>query len=223
MSDYDKKTEMKPRPDVTGGPASEGSEAAPEADRPAEKQSRPEDAFSLFDMLQSVCAAVVFGILIFIFIFHVTTVRGSSMNNTLLGGDRLFTSNLFYTPEQGDIVIFRTPYYDEPLIKRVVATGGQTVDIDFQSGDVFVDGILQQEEYIKEPTRTSNGFSGPYTVPEGMLFVMGDNRNNSNDSRLPAIGCIDVRAVQGKAFFILMPGKDEAGNRDWSRIGSVYR
>lgn len=187
--------------------------------RPEEK----DEPFSLFDMLQSVCAAVVFGILIFVFIFHVTTVRGSSMNDTLIGGDRLFTSDLFYTPEQGDIVIFRTPYYDEPLIKRVIATEGQTVDIDFQTGDVYVDGILLEEEYIREPTRISNGFSGPLTVPEGMLFVMGDNRNNSNDSRLPAIGCIDVRAVQGKAFFVLMPGKDEAGNRDWSRLGSVYK
>ena len=174
-------------------------------------------------MLQSVCAAVVFGILIFIFIFHVTTVRGSSMNDTLLGGDRLFTSDLFYTPEQGDIVIFRTPYYDEPLIKRVIATEGQTVDIDFDAGSVYVDGNLLQEDYIKEPTRTSNGFSGPLTVPEGMLFVMGDNRNNSNDSRLPAIGCIDVRAVQGKAFFILLPGKNADGTREWSRLGSVYR
>ena len=196
--------------------------------RPEEACSRKdaeekEEPFSLFDMLQSVCAAVVFGILIFIFIFHVTTVRGSSMNDTLLGGDRLFTSDLFYTPEQGDIVIFRTPYYDEPLIKRVIATEGQTVDIDFDAGSVYVDGNLLQEDYIKEPTRTSNGFSGPLTVPEGMLFVMGDNRNNSNDSRLPAIGCIDVRAVQGKAFFILLPGKNADGNREWSRLGSVYR
>ncbi|MBR4743183.1 MAG: signal peptidase I [Oscillospiraceae bacterium] len=207
------------RPDTVGTVTGERPEETGSGKEPEEK----EEPFSLFDMLQSVCAAVVFGILIFIFIFHVTTVRGSSMNDTLLGGDRLFTSDLFYTPEQGDIVIFRTPYYDEPLIKRVIAVGGQTVDIDFQTGAVYVDGILQQEDYIKEPTRTSNGFSGPLTVPEGMLFVMGDNRNNSNDSRLPAIGCIDVRAVQGKAFFILMPGKDDAGNRDWSRMGSVYR
>ena len=207
------------RPDTDGTVTGERPEETGSGKEPEEK----EEPFSLFDMLQSVCAAVVFGILIFIFIFHVTTVRGSSMNDTLLGGDRLFTSDLFYTPEQGDIVIFRTPYYDEPLIKRVIAVGGQTVDIDFQTGAVYVDGILQQEDYIKEPTRTSNGFSGPLTVPEGMLFVMGDNRNNSNDSRLPAIGCIDVRAVQGKAFFILMPGKDDAGNRDWTRMGSVYR
>ena len=207
------------RPDTDGTVTGERPEETGSGKEPEEK----EEPFSLFDMLQSVCAAVVFGILIFIFIFHVTTVRGSSMNDTLLGGDRLFTSDLFYTPEQGDIVIFRTPYYDEPLIKRVIAVGGQTVDIDFQTGAVYVDGILQQEDYIKEPTRTSNGFSGPLTVPEGMLFVMGDNRTNSNDSRLPAIGCIDVRAVQGKAFFILMPGKDDAGNRDWSRMGSVYR
>ena len=205
--------------DPEGSAAGERPEETGSGKGPGEK----EEPFSLFDMLPSICAAVVFGILIFIFIFHVTTVRGSSMNDTLLGGDRLFTSDLFYTPEQGDIVIFRTPYYDEPLIKRVIAIGGQTVDIDFQTGEVYVDGILQQEDYIKEPTRISNGFSGPLTVPEGMLFVMGDNRNNSNDSRLPAIGCIDVRAVQGKAFFILMPGKDDAGNRDWSRIGSVYR
>ncbi|MBR6951524.1 MAG: signal peptidase I [Oscillospiraceae bacterium] len=197
--------------------------ALPVPDPDEKGTRRSEDSFSPYDMLQSICAAVVFGILIFIFIFHVTTVRGSSMNDTLLGGDRLFTSNLFYTPEQGDVVIFRTPYYEEPLIKRVIATGGQTVDIDFLTGDVFVDGALIEEDYIKEPTRISNGFAGPLKVPEGMLFVMGDNRNNSNDSRLPAIGCVDVRAVQGKAYFILVPGKDILGNRDWSRLGSIYR
>ncbi len=207
-------------PDKAVEPLPEEHSGGDHSDKP---QDQGEDSFSIFDLMQSICAAVVFGILIFIFVFHVTTVRGSSMNDTLLGGDRLFTSNLFYTPEQGDIVIFRTPYYDEPLIKRVIATEGQTVDIDFQNGDVFVDGVLLQEEYIKEPTRTSNGFSGHLTVPKGMLFVMGDNRNNSNDSRLPAIGCIDVRAVQGKAFFILMPGKDSSEERDWSRLGSVYR
>ena len=205
-------------PDTAGA----DNEKNPEESLSGKQNSENDESFSVFDFLQSICAAVVFGILIFIFVFHMTTVRGSSMNDTLVSGDRLFTTDLFYTPEQGDIVIFRTSYYDEPLIKRVIATGGQTVDIDFQSGDVFVDGIRLEEDYIREPTRISNGFAGPITVPEGMLFVMGDNRNKSNDSRLPAIGFIDERAVQGKAFFILLPGKDSSGKRDWSRLGSVY-
>ena len=205
-------------PDTAGA----DNEKNPEESLSGKQNSENDESFSVFDLLQSICAAVVFGILIFIFVFHMTTVRGSSMNDTLVSGDRLFTTDLFYTPEQGDIVIFRTSYYDEPLIKRVIATGGQTVDIDFQSGDVFVDGIRLEEDYIREPTRISNGFAGPITVPEGMLFVMGDNRNKSNDSRLPAIGFIDERAVQGKAFFILLPGKDSSGKRDWSRLGSVY-
>ena len=205
-------------PDTAGA----DNEKNPEESLSGKQNSENDESFSVFDLLQSICAAVVFGILIFIFVFHMTTVRGSSMNDTLVSGDRLFTTDLFYTPEQGDIVIFRTSYYDEPLIKRVIATSGQTVDIDFQSGDVFVDGIRLEEDYIREPTRISNGFAGPITVPEGMLFVMGDNRNKSNDSRLPAIGFIDERAVQGKAFFILLPGKDSSGKRDWSRLGSVY-
>ena len=178
---------------------------------------------AVFDLLQSICAAVVFGILIYLFLFHVTGVRGTSMYSTLHEGDRLFTSNLFYEPEQGDIIILRTAYYSEPLVKRVIATEGQTIDIDFDTGDVTVDGIVLQEDYIYERTHFENGFEGPVTVPEGTVFVMGDNRNNSNDSRLPAIGFIDKRAILGRALFILIPGTEPDGRRDWSRFGTTFR
>ena len=143
------------------------------------------------------------------------------MYSTLHDGDKLFTSNLFYTPEQGDIIILRTPSYNEPLVKRVIAVEGQTVDIDFNTGVVYVDGEALDEPYTYEPTYLSNGFEGPVTVPEGMVFVMGDNRNNSNDSRHPAIGCIDNRAILGKVYMILIPGKDSDGTRNWSRFGLV--
>lgn len=183
---------------------------------------RSDESVGVFDFLQSICTAVFLGIMIFIFIFRITGVDGFSMYDTLVHTDKLFTSNLFYSPKQGDIIILRTPYYNDPLVKRVIALPGQTVDIDFTLGVVYVDGAALDESYVYEPTYLRNGFEGPVTVPEGMLFVMGDNRNNSNDSRLPSIGFIDSRAVLGKVYFIIIPAKDSDGRRDWSRFGSVY-
>ncbi|MCQ2452424.1 MAG: signal peptidase I [Oscillospiraceae bacterium] len=193
-----------------------------EGKKPSRERKPEDDSIGIFDIVQSIVTAVFFGIMIFIFIFHITSVDGNSMYETLHHSDKLFTSNLFYTPKQGDIIILRTEVYGEPLVKRVIATAGQTLDIDFDSGRVYVDGEVLDEPYIYEPTHLRNGFTGPVTVPEGMLFCMGDNRNNSNDSRLPAIGFIDCRAVLGKVYLILIPGKDVEGKRDWSRFGSVY-
>ena len=174
-----------------------------------------------YDWIQCLVCAVVVGILVFIFIGRVITVDGSSMYSTLLNGDKMLAVDLFYKPENGDIVICRSSYYDKPLVKRVIATEGQTIEIDFDRGIVYVDGEVLDEPYINEPTYIDEGFSGKATVPEGCVFVMGDNRNDSNDSRKPEIGFIDEREIMGKVLLILIPAS-ENGGIDWSRFGSVY-
>ena len=108
------------------------------------------------------------------------------------------------------------------IVKRIIATEGQTVDIDFDAGVVYVDGQALEEDYIREPTYLDEGLEFPITVPEGCLFLLGDNRNNSMDSRYPDLGPVDVRCVIGKAVVLVFPGKTaETGKRDFGRIGGL--
>jgi signal peptidase I len=177
----------------------------------------------LYDWLQCVVTAVVFGILIFVFIGRTIGVDGTSMLQTLHHEDRVIMWSLLYKPVRGDIVIIKTSSYgDKPLVKRVIAVGGDTVDINFDTGDVTVNGVVLDENYINEPTRNELNFKGPVTVPDGHIFVLGDNRNRSLDSRSDSVGYVDVRNVLGKVFAVVLPGKNEFGLRDWSRVGSVY-
>ena len=153
--------------------------------------------------------ALVFCVLVFVFCVRVIGVIGDSMIPTLHEDDKIVVSNLFFTPKTGDVVVFRKQSFkNEPLVKRVIATEGQVVDIDFINGIVYVDGIALKEDYINEITRAHIHFVGPQTVPKGMIFVMGDNRNNSTDSRDDRIGFVDKRYVIGKVWLILMPFKD---------------
>jgi signal peptidase I len=178
----------------------------------------------LYDWVQCVVTAVVFGILLFVFVGRTIGVEGDSMLQTLHNEDRVIMWSLFYAPTNGDVVIIKTDSYgDKPLVKRVIAVGGQTVDINFDTNEVSVDGAVLAEGYINEPTREQLSFKGPVTVPEGHVFVMGDNRNRSLDSRSESVGFVDVRNVLGKVLLVAVPGKDEFGLRDWSRFGSVYR
>jgi len=153
-------------------------------------------------------------------------VSGPSMLPTLQDGDRLILlNNIFYgKPKYGDIVVASKDSFKdgEPIIKRVIATEGQTVDIDFESGVVFVDGIALDEPYINTPTTLKEGTAFPLTVAEGCVFVMGDNRNDSLDSRSTEIGQIDCREILGRVLFLLIPGKDPfTGERDFGRIGAL--
>jgi signal peptidase I len=142
---------------------------------------------------------------------------------TLRNLDRVAITNLFFTPKNGDIIIIKTDTFgDIPIVKRVIAVGGQQVDIHFDTHEVIVDGVVQYEPYISEPTERALNFEGPVDVPEGYLFVMGDNRNESLDSRSSLVGMVDTRNVIGKVLMILLPGKDAYGLRSWNRIGSVY-
>ena len=177
-----------------------------------------------FDWIQSLVVALFACVLIFTFLVRVIGVVGTSMLNTLHPGDRILVSNLFYTPKRGDVIVLRKESFNsEPIVKRVIATEGETVTIDFEGGIVYVDGVALDEPYTLEPTYRRIDFGDAVTVPEGCLFVMGDNRNGSTDSRDDRIGCVDDRLVIGRAFFLLVPGGDSqhGERRDWSRIGTI--
>ena len=167
-------------------------------------------------------------ILVFLLLFRVIVVSGDSMYNTLVDGDYLLlVSNLLYrNPQHGDVIVASKDSFDNgsPIIKRVIATEGQTVDIDFEAGIVYVDGIALQEEYTYTPTNVKEGVQFPVTVAEGCIFVMGDNRNGSKDSRNPEIGMVDKREVLGKAVLLFLPAvdTDSGANRpDYDRIGVI--
>ena len=180
-----------------------------------EKENSKEEALSkdqqmrldLYDWIQSLMVALVICITIFIFAIRVVDVSGSSMWPTLLDGDKMLVSNLFFTPQRGDSVVFKTDNYDpeKALVKRVIATEGQEVSIDFERGVVYIDGSPIEEDYIAELTKTKLDFIGPQTVPEGCLFVMGDNRNASTDSRKKEIGMVDTRMILGRAYYVIFP------------------
>ena len=165
-------------------------------------------------------------LLIFLLLFRVVVVSGPSMNDTLVHGDYLLLlNNVFYTdPKQGDIIVAaKSSFKDgEPIIKRVIATEGQWVDIDFDAGIVYVNGTALEEPYTKTPTNIFEGVGFPLMVDEGCIFVMGDNRNESKDSRSLEIGLIDKREVLGKAIFLFLPGKDVATEQmNFKRIGAL--
>ena len=152
-------------------------------------------------------------ILIFTFVVRIIVVSGSSMENTLQNGDSMLVWCLGYEPKQGDIVVLtQRSYQEDSLVKRVIATEGQRVDIDYDTGTVYVDGTPLEEDYIKEAMKVPNYGEGVnhVTVPEGCIFVMGDNRNDSADSRYPSIGIIDTRSVIGRAVMVLFPFQDFA-------------
>jgi len=195
----------------------------PKSENDIPEEEKENVSMELYDWLQCFIAPVVIGVLIFVFVFRVITVVGSSMYPTLLSGDRVITSGLFYTPKNGDVVVLKAEdFSDDFLVKRVIAVEGQTIDIDFKKGIVYVDGQALDEPYVASPTYDREDFSGEMTVPENCVFVMGDNRNASTDSRTTSIGMVDERAILGKVLLIAFPGKDLDGNREPSRFGSIY-
>ena len=194
------------------------------------KEKKPEKKLgwkkSLVLYLHDLIYLLVAIMLAFLLIFRIIVVSGDSMKMTLLDGDYLLLlSNTFYhEPEYGDIVVISKESFDNgaPIVKRVIATEGQTVNIDFASVIVYVDGVALQENYINHLTTNSEGVSFPLTVAEDCIFVLGDNRGVSKDSRDPEIGQIDKREVLGKALFLMFPG-DSRGDevKDFGRIGAV--
>ena len=176
----------------------------------------------LHDIVYLLCAMI----LVLLLVFRVVIVSGTSMNMTLLDGDYLLLlSNTFYrNPEQGDIIVVSKESFDDgaAFVKRVIATEGQTVDIDFDRGIVYVDGVALEEDYINHPTTTYGGVEFPLVVEDGCVFALGDNRGISKDSRYPDIGQIDTREILGRAIFLLIPGTNkDTKDMDFSRIGVI--
>ena len=158
--------------------------------------------------------------------FRVVVVSGDSMYNTLVDGDYLLiVSNVLYRdPQPGDVIVASKDSFrnGEAIVKRVIATEGQEIDIDFSTGSVYVDGKLIEEPYIYSATTDSEGMTFPLVVGEGCLFVMGDNRAVSMDSRDPQIGLIDCREVVGKAILLIFPGNNkDKSERQLYRIGVI--
>ncbi len=160
-----------------------------------------------YDWIQSLISALLICVLVFVFVMRIMDVHGTSMVPTLHNGDKVLVSDLFYEPARGDIVVFKKDGYDDnkALVKRVVAVAGDVVNIDFDRGIVYINGEAAEEDYIDVLTTTKIDFIGPQTVPENCLFVLGDNRNASTDSRDKRIGMVDKRLVVGKVLLVIYP------------------
>ncbi|MBR2875791.1 MAG: signal peptidase I [Clostridia bacterium] len=179
------------------------------------KNADKEDAkhklhLNVYDFASIIMSAFIIIAIIFTFAFRLVGVVGQSMESTLHENDWLITMQRDKYV-RGDIVVITEPnFFNEPLIKRVIATGGQVVDIDYASSTVYVDGEALNEPYINESFIVENydDVDFPYTVPEGKLFCMGDNRNHSTDSRSNRIGAVDERYILGKAVVRLLPFGD---------------
>ena len=196
------------------------------ADQQSDNTETRQDNGELLAYLRDIVFLIAGILLVFSLLFRVVVVSGPSMNRTLIDGDYiLLLNNLFYgEPKRGDVIVACKESYDNgaPIIKRVIATEGQTVDIDFVEGIVYVDGVALVEPYVNTPTNQREGITFPLVVDEGCIFVMGDNRNISKDSRSNEIGLIDTREILGKALFVFFPGNDGGDlARDFSRIGVV--
>ena len=171
----------------------------------------------LVEWLGVVASALIIVVILFGFVFRVAVISGDSMKNTLFGGDVVVITNLNYTPKEGDIVVVSRNAENSPesmreengpIIKRVIATEFQEVNIDFETGIVYVDNVPLNEPYISTPTVDQYDVKFPVTVPEGCIFVLGDNRGVSLDSRSSRIGdggMIDTRYVLGHAVYRVFP------------------
>ena len=169
-------------------------------------QQRIRSNRNLLEWVDSLVFAAVALALIFTFGVRIVQVDGSSMNPGLVNGERLLLSSLPYEPEYGDVVVIDSyTGYGKLLIKRVIGKEGDVIDIDFDAGIVYRNGQPLDEPYTADGTYLSEGVQFPLTVPPGYLFIMGDNRNNSKDSRSPEIGCVAEGDVLGKAVLRLTP------------------
>ncbi len=169
---------------------------------------KSEGTASLYEWVHSLVFAVAIVVILLTFFLRLVDVSGRSMVPTLQNKDKVIVSNFFYTPKTGDIIVAsHGANYEEPVIKRVIATEGQTLSIDFDNDVITVDGQVLQEDYIQGHTGDEGGVI-PSVIPKGKVFVLGDNRSESMDSRSTKIGLIDVNDIIGKAEFVVFPFSD---------------
>ncbi len=160
--------------------------------------------FEFFEVFGSIVASLVAVALVFIFVFRMFVVDGASMSPTLEDKDLVVVSNIGYTAKAGDIIVLSgADNYNEPIVKRVIAVAGDKVDINFTTGIVTING--KEEQYSEDLTTQQADIAFPLTVPEGTVFVLGDNRDLSLDSRSSRIGCVDERKIVGKVLFRVYP------------------
>ena len=186
-----------------GAPDQEG-----EAPGGAKARKEASDGRDLYLNIRVLVLMMTVFVLMFTFVARIIVVSGPSMENTLIEGDLILVWSLGYTPRQGDIVVLtQESYQEDSIVKRVIATEGQRVDINYDSGVVLVDGKALEEDYTKEAMHMPSYGEGinHVTVPEGCIFVMGDNRNQSADSRFPSIGIVDTRCVIGHGIAVIFP------------------
>ena len=178
-------------------------------------KAAPSQRADIYDWIQCIIAALIACVLVFVFAARMVNVVGSSMYPTLEDNDKIVICNLFYTPKQGDIIVLRKDtFMNDPIVKRVIALEGQSVNIDFENGIVYVDNVALKEPYINELTHDRENFDGPFTVPEGCVFVMGDNRNHSTDSRAASLSAVDTRYIMGRVYCTVFPLK----NIEWNAV-----
>lgn len=199
-----------------------------------EQQGTPDPKLAKFandvlELLESVLVSIFLILLVFAYFMRPVTVDGMSMFPTLNNGDQLVMCRLFYQPKPGDVVVVSNEEghvlndageavssgraLNENLIKRVIAVEGQTVRVDASAGAVYVDDVKLEEPYIAELTFSDDGaFQYPITIPEGYMFVMGDNRNHSTDSRNAMVGVVKTEDALGRAYFRYRPAEPKEGD-----------
>lgn len=179
----------------------------PAVQKEAVKKEKKSITKLVVEFVSIIASSIVAIMLIFTFAFRIVGVNGPSMMNTLLNGDWLLVSAFIPEPERGDIVIVTQPNaFNEPIVKRVIAVEGDTIDIDFENAEVIINGKVIDEPYLSTPTTDDEGaWDYPITLKKGQVFVMGDNRQHSSDSRSPDIGLIDENYILGQVILRFAP------------------
>ena len=173
-----------------------------------DSKSEPRYGFSynLADFMLSMVKVTGVLVVLLMLIFRYATVDGVSMVPTFHDGDRLFATNLFYEPQRLDVVaVFEVNILHKPLIKRVIGIAGDKIVVNAEDGKVYVNDVALDDSFTLEPNTELGTVRYPVIVPEGTIFVMGDNRNNSRDSRFSEIGMIQLNAVIGKVLWRFYP------------------
>lgn len=172
--------------------------------------NRSQKAAWLYSCLHTLFIGVIAVVLILLFAFRIVNVDGHSMDHTLHNHDKLLVTDLFTAPQPGDIIVADCTGPDKPiqkiLVKRVIAVGGQTLRIDYEKQQIAVDGVILKEPYVSSATvPPAEAWDIPQVIPQGYVFVMGDNRSNSTDSRSARVQLIPVTDIIGKVQMILFP------------------